>query len=108
MCDCKSVESMQKQYGFAWVPPETIRISRVKLSSGHLLPNDQAIPSLLLRGMWLFQWGYRAGCRVRVRVNRRRIVLTLIDPSELPVRRGNGGFVRRWARAAMRWVWAHA
>lgn len=101
MCNCKSVEAMQKQYGFAWFPPETARISRVKLASGHLLPNDQAIPSILLRGMWLFQWGYRAGRRVRVRVNRRRIVLTLVDPSE---QRREPGMVRRCAQAAMRWI----
>ncbi|WP_313458714.1 SymE family type I addiction module toxin [Stenotrophomonas sp.] len=104
MCDCKSDDSTQKQYGFAWAPPETIRISKVKLSSGQLLPDNESIPSLLLRGMWLVQWGYRAGCRVRVRVNHRRIVLTLIDPSEQRAR--GPGMVRRWAQAAMRWVWA--
>ena len=70
----------------------------------HTLPADPLIPSLLIRGMWLYRWGFKAGSRVRVTMSGRSMTLTLMDETvpyryQKHAKKKRGNRFGRWMRA---------
>jgi hypothetical protein len=100
--------AQKPQVGYNWRQPETLRISSLHNPSGDTLSADPLIPSLLIRGMWLYRWGFKAGSRVRVTMTDKSMTLTLMDET-VPYRyqrhpkKKRGNRFRRWLRAALDW-----
>ncbi|WP_428959980.1 SymE family type I addiction module toxin [Xanthomonas oryzae] len=61
-------------------PPRRVRPTQhCTMGYGYYPNSHQLVPALRLRGRWLEQLGFAIGCKLRITVRDRELVITVID-----------------------------
>ncbi|WP_045738746.1 SymE family type I addiction module toxin [Xanthomonas sp. MUS 060] len=60
-------------------PPRRVRpTQQCTMGYGYYLDNHQPVPALRLRGRWLEELGFAIGCKLRITVRDRELVITVV------------------------------
>ncbi|HHZ24989.1 TPA: type I toxin-antitoxin system SymE family toxin [Xanthomonas vasicola pv. zeae] len=67
-------------------PPRRVRpTQQCTMGYGYYPDSQQAVPALRLRGRWLEQLGFVIGCKLRVTVRDRELVITVVGEERMPL-----------------------
>ncbi|RBJ60804.1 SymE family type I addiction module toxin [Xanthomonas oryzae] len=67
-------------------PPRRVRpTQQCTVGYGYYPDNHQPVPALRLRGRWLEQLGFAIGCKLRITVRDRELVISVVGEECMPV-----------------------
>ncbi|WP_230596803.1 SymE family type I addiction module toxin [Xanthomonas albilineans] len=66
-------------------PPRRVRpTQQCTMGYGYYPDSQQPVPALRLRGRWLEQLGFAIGCKLRITVRDRELVITMVGADYMP------------------------
>nr|WP_258532240.1 type I toxin-antitoxin system SymE family toxin [Xanthomonas oryzae] len=71
------------EFARAQRPPRRVRpTQQCTMGYGYYSDSNQPVPALRLRGRWLEQLGFAIGCKLRITVRDRELVITVVGDEE--------------------------
>ncbi|WP_162836128.1 SymE family type I addiction module toxin [Xanthomonas sp. GPE 39] len=87
MMTCEQAEALNSaELARKQRPPRRVRpTQQCTMGYGYYPDSHQPIPALRLRGRWLEELGFAIGCKLRIAVRDRELVITVIGDKCIPV-----------------------